>query len=277
MEDFLTGSARREFLSFLNDRGAVNTANVTGALQDLGSMIFGRNHRARQLTFLRSAAFHKPRGISVQAFANRLNDIITKYEAVFGANSLGLDEESRKDIFEKSMPVSFRATFYSQEKELADITYREQVAMYSRFEAAQQISESVRGGRVGAPRQWEQIMLGPGGARARRTAGPYTAARGERRNGRGPPQQRHIPWRNGQQGFEPGGGNFRRNFAGQRDAAIPPRAMGRPAYRPRYDPVQRPFRPRFRARRDRPEPAREANVIEANRPEPLQADDDVGF
>jgi len=155
--------------------------------------------------------------------------------------------------------------------------YREQVAMYSRFEAAQQISESVRGGRVGAPRQWEQIMLGPGGARARRTAGPYTAARGERRSGRGGPPHRHVPGRNGQQGFEPGGGNLRRNFAGQRDAAIPPRAMGRPDYRPRYDPVQRPFRPRFRARRDRPEPAREANVIEANRPEPLQADDDIGF
>ena len=74
-----------------------------------------------------------------------MDDIISKYETVFGQGSLNLDDEAKKDIFEKSMPVPFRAAFYNQERELADMNFRTQVAMYARFEAAQQISESVGG------------------------------------------------------------------------------------------------------------------------------------
>ena len=47
--------------------------------------------------------------MTVQAFANRLEDIVAKYETVFGTDSLNLDDEAKKDIFEKSMPVPFRA------------------------------------------------------------------------------------------------------------------------------------------------------------------------
>ena len=158
VEQVLIGSAKRNFEAYLRERGAVTTVHVRGALQDLGELLFGRNHRGRQLSFLRGPAFQKPRNMTVQAFANRLEDIVAKYETVFGTDSLNLDDEAKKDIFEKSMPVPFRAAFYNQERELADMNFRSQVAMYARFEAAQQISESVAGGN--AQQEWLSRMPG---------------------------------------------------------------------------------------------------------------------
>lgn len=265
-DQVLTGAAKRNFEAYLRERGAVTTVHVMEALQDLGDLLFGRNHRARELSFLRSPAFQKPRYMSVQAFANRLDDIISKYETVFGQGSLNLDDEAKKDIFEKSMPVPFRAAFYNQERELADMNFRTQVAMYARFEAAQQISES-----VGGNAQHEWLSQKPGQGSARRLAATRRGARGR---GQVIPPHRQAPVRDGdQRRFDRG--NFRNAIRREAQNAIPPRAMPGADFRPRYDPVQRPFRPQFQ-RNQRRAFRREANVIE-QRPNPMEADSDIGF
>jgi len=269
VDQVLIGSAKRNFEAYLRERGAVTTVHVRGALQDLGELLFGRNHRARQLSFLRGPAFQKPRNMSVQAFANRMEDFVAKYETVFGANSLNLDDEAKKDIFEKAMPVPFRAAFYNQERELADMTFRTQVAMYARFEAAQEISESVTSNRGNAQQEWLSRM--PGQGSATRLAATRRGARGR---GQVIPPHRQAPVRDGDQ-RQYDRGNFRNAVRREARDAIPPQAMQRPMYRPNFDPVQRPFRPQFQ-RNQRRAFRREANVIE-RQPNPNDADSDIGF
>jgi len=267
VEQVLIGSAKRNFEAYLRERGAVTTVHVRGALQDLGELLFGRNHRARQLSFLRGPAFQKPRNMTVQAFANRLEDIVAKYETVFGTDSLNLDDEAKKDIFEKSMPVPFRAAFYNQERELADMNFRSQVAMYARFEAAQQISEGVTGGN--AQQEWLSRM--PGQGSARRLAATRRGARGR---GQVIPPHRQAPVRDGDQ-RRYDRGDFRNAVRREAQNAMPPQATQRPMFRPGFDPVQRPFRPQFQ-RNQRRAFRREANVIE-QQPNPNEADSDIGF
>ena len=110
----LRGSAKRSYEAYLRDLGNVTVANVNAALKKLGVQLFGRNYRSRQRDHLTSVAFRKPRKTDVQSHANRLSDIETKYEVVMGQNSLGLDEEMKKDVFLKSMPRTFQADFYTQ-------------------------------------------------------------------------------------------------------------------------------------------------------------------
>ena len=146
------------------------------------------------------------------------------------------------------------------------LNFRAQVAMYARFEAAQQISES-----VGGNAQHEWVSQKPGQGSARRLAATRRGARGR---GQVIPPHRQAPVRDGdQRRFDRG--NFRNAIRREAQNAIPPRAMPGADFRPRYDPVQRPFRPQFQ-RNQRRAFRREANMIE-QRPNPLEADSDIGF
>lgn len=290
----LRGSAQRNYQSYLRDLGNVTVANVNEALKQLGVQIFGRNYRARQRDFMTSISFKKARGVSVQNHANRLNDIETKFEAVMGADSLGLDEEMKKDIFLKSMPLAFQADFYTQPRELSDVSLTELTAMFVRFEAAHEIMSNALGMDSSTEDTLHTSTPGRGASRSAATR------RGARGSGRLFPPQRQT-----------GARRLDRNSsyrdierdAIQREAAnaVPPGMVRHPMRRPYFQNVYRTTGPRAYVNRDlqdryeqrlrREERAnrrnrhrngagngngREANVIE-RQPNPQGADSDVGF
>ena len=287
----LRGSAKRNYEAYLRDLGNMTVANVNEAIKQLGVQIFGRNFRARQRDFLTSVSFKKARGVSVQNHANRLSDIETKFEAVMGAGSLGLDEEMKKDCFLKSMPLAFQADFYTQPRELADVSLTELVAMFVRFEAAHEIMSSA----LGVDATEDSLHTSMPGRGAMRSAATRRGARG---SGRLFPPQRQTGARrlDRNSSYRDSGRD-----AIQREAAnaVPPGMVQPVMRRPYFQNVYRTTGPRAYVNRElqdryerrlqrqnrgnhrngngaRNNGNREANVIE-RQPNPQGADSDVGF
>ena len=283
-QQLLRGSAKRSYEAFLRDLGNVTVANVNAALKKLGAQLFGRNYRSRQRDHLTGVGFRKPRKTDVQSHANRLSDIETKYEIVMGPNSLGLDEEMRKDIFLKSMPRAFQADFYTQPTDLADISFSELIAMFVRFEAAHQIMDGVLGT---ADESQHTSMPGRGAMR------PATTHRGARGSGQSYPPHRQTGARIWDGGRSPQRNNYRRveRNAIRREApnAVAPGGLPPARRGPYFENVYRTTGPNayrnhqlreFQNRRGRGDNRnhnrREANAIE-RQPNPKDADSDVGF